>query len=462
MLKGSSILVALYLLMALATGNVNAQQNRRESIHGASTPNRMPLVFTKNMGQWDDRVLFRTDAGGATMWFMKDGVTYQFTRRAGPGSAVASLNTNSSGHWASAAMAHEPDSIDQLVFSARFVGANPNVEVISEGLMEYKCNYFLGSDPAGWRTDVPNFELITYKDIYPGIDLRYSSDGFGQAVCEIVAGPDAELSQLNVEYEAIEGIFIDSERKLKMKTKWGEIVEAFESGPGLVSLSGLASPTGTVVSSPHKKLQQGVMSETLVMTYGSYLGGAGDDYGYGIAIDSSGNVYVTGNTNTADFPTVFPHSTYHSGWDVFVAKLSNEDNSLVFSTYFGGASHDFAWDLAADKSGDIYVTGYTYSADLPIVNPYQSYQGVADAYVTKLSSLGNSISYSTYLGGTGFEMAFSIAVDEGGSAYVTGETGSPTFPTLNSLQSLRDGDAFVTRLSSSGSSLIYSTFLGGG
>ena len=121
------------------------------------------------------------------------------------------------------------DSIEQLVLTAKFVGANPNPEVIAEGQMEYKCNYFLGNDPTKWHTDVPNYEAITLKDIYPGIDLKYSGDGNGQAAYEFIAAPGADIAQIKVEYEGAEETSLDADGRLILKTKWGDMIAAIKS-----------------------------------------------------------------------------------------------------------------------------------------------------------------------------------------------------------------------------------------
>ena len=445
--------------------------------------NQMPLAFTKNMGQWDERVLFRANAGGATMWFTKEGVTYQFTRhidtetdtssghpRAGgdPGSLKArSLDSRFRGNDI------EKDSVEQLVLTAKFLGANPNPEIIAEGQMEYKCNYFLGNDPSKWHTDVPNYEAIKLKDVYPGIDLKYSGDGNGQASYEFIAAPGADIAQIKVEYEGAEETSIDADGRMVVRTKWGDMIAAIKtptngelSGTG--SLSQLSEKTIGVEADGSTRQALGTLAVELV--YSTYLGGGDRDEVQSIAVDGSGNAYVTGFTRSTNFPTSNPYqSTYQGGvWDVFVSKLSSSGNSLIYSTYLGGGDSDAGYGIAVDGSGNAYVTGITPSSNFPTQNAYQATLGGGgdnDAFVTKLSSSGNSLIYSTYLGGSGGDFGIGgIAVDGSGNAYVAGYTNSSNFPTLNPYQSTNQGgiDVFVTRLSSTGNSLIYSTYLGGG
>src|ERR1022692_4291600 len=201
------------------------------------------------------------------------------------------------------------------------------------------------------------------------------------------------------------------------------------------------------------------------LVYSTYLGGSSSDYGNGIAVDSSGNAYVTGVTNSTDFPTMNPlQPTYGGGGDAFVAQLNPTGSALVYSTYLGGSGDDFAYDTAVDSSGNAFVTGITFSTNFPTMNPLQpTYGGNGDAFVTKFNPTGSGLIYSTYLGGSGEDSSNGIAVDSSGNAYVTGGTSSPNFPTMNPLQPTFAGvqDAFVAQLNPTGSALVYSTYLGG-
>jgi len=201
------------------------------------------------------------------------------------------------------------------------------------------------------------------------------------------------------------------------------------------------------------------------LVYSTYLGGSGDDeIGYGITADSEGAAYVTGYTESTDFPIQSPFQEVYGGGgsDVFVTKFSSDGSSHIYSTYLGGSSGEKGYDVTVDGDGVAYVTGYTYSDDFPLKNPFQAKAG-SDAFVTKFSSNGTNLIYSTYLGGSSSEYGKGIAADSGGAAYVTGYTYSTDFPTKNAYQGTSGGytDAFVTKFSSSGTSLVYSTYLGG-
>ena len=203
------------------------------------------------------------------------------------------------------------------------------------------------------------------------------------------------------------------------------------------------------------------------LQYSTYLGGSTADVGFGIAVDSTGAVYVAGETESVGFP-VTPgafQTTFGGGMtDCFVSKLNPVGSALVYSTFLGGLQQDVCNGIAIDPTGDAYLAGTTYSTNFPVVNPIQQAGGTASAFVTKINAAGTALIYSTFLGGTNVDLGNAIAVDASGSAYIAGSSASIDFPvTPGVLQSVQNGvyNAFVSKLSPSGSSLVYSTLLGG-
>jgi len=200
------------------------------------------------------------------------------------------------------------------------------------------------------------------------------------------------------------------------------------------------------------------------LVYCTYLGGSGDDRAYGIAVDASGDALVTGSTMSPNFPVHSPLQTKLAGpRNAFVAKLNPAGNGLLYSTYLGGNGSDIAYGMAVDGSGNAYIVGDTTSSNFPASGVQTAYKGAQDAFVAKVSANGSQLLYSTYLGGSSIDHGAGIAVDASGSAYVTGSTYSPDFPTANAWQPANAGgqDAFISRLSPNGSTLLYSTYLGG-
>jgi len=438
----------------------------------------MPLAFTENQGQFGEKTKFRCNAMGATFYFATGEVAYLFSRQ------TDERMEETMGPWTS--VSDMPDSPDRfsrprykregLLVRAGFVGANPNAEVVGEGMLPHKCNYFYGNDPSKWHTDVPNYSSVRYQNIYPGIDLRYYGDGRSLKY-DFIVKPGTDLSRIQIEYDGVNSLSVNTQGELVVSTKFGDVIErvpyAYQKIRGKREQISCRyaildrERIGFALDSDWDRSQPLYIDPQLA--YSTYLGGNDYDYGYGIAVDGSGCAYVTGEAYSTDFPTANPYDgSWNGASDVFITKFSPFGSSLIYSTYLGGNDYDHGYGITVDGSGCAYVTGETRSDDFPTANPYSgSYNGgYRDVFVAKLSASGDSLIYSTYLGGSGDDRSQtqSIAVDGSGCAYVTGSTRSDDFPTTaNPYDGNLDGseDAFVTKLSVAGDSLIYSTYLGG-
>lgn len=202
------------------------------------------------------------------------------------------------------------------------------------------------------------------------------------------------------------------------------------------------------------------------LIYSTYLGGSRSEIGRAISVDSLMSAYVTGDTESSDFPILSPYQSSLAGndYDVFIAKFSSTGSNLIYSTYLGGERVDGGHGISIDSAMCAYVTGDTESSNFPTENSYQPvYANSVDVFVSKLSSSGSSLLYSTFLGGASVDRGVDISIDSSNCAHIIGKTNSWDFPVENPYQSNLAGgyDAFITKISSSGSSLIYSTYLGG-
>src|SRR5262249_14145642 len=200
-----------------------------------------------------------------------------------------------------------------------------------------------------------------------------------------------------------------------------------------------------------------------VLAYSTYLGGNSDDEGRGIAVDSAGNAYVVGQTSSTNFPTT-PGAFQTGGGTGFVTKLNAAGSARIYSTYLGGGA-DAVDAIAVDSVGNAYLTGFTQSSGFPTTAGAldSTLTGPSDGFVTKLNAAGSLVVYSTYLGGGNTEDGKAIALDSAGNAFVAGRTSSSNFPTVNAFDGSLNGsqDAFLTKLNAAGTALVYSTYLGG-
>ncbi|MGZ3493828.1 MAG: DUF7948 domain-containing protein, partial [Syntrophales bacterium] len=248
---------------------------------------------------------------------------------------------------------------------------------------------------------------------------------------------------------------------------------------GNAYITGLTGSTDFPTVNPIQATYGGGLSDGFVtkldpsgsaLVYSTYLGGNGNDYSEGIIVDSSGNAYITGSTESTNFPTFNAFQSSNAGdGDAFVTKLDSS-GALVYSTYLGGSDSDGGAAIAVDSSGSAYVTGETYSYNFPTKNPIQASLGglYSDAFVTKFNPAGTALVYSTFLGGKSgseydIDYGTGIAVDDLGSAYVVGSTWCTDFPTVNPIQGSNAGsrDLFIAKLNPPGTALLYSTYLGG-
>jgi hypothetical protein len=233
------------------------------------------------------------------------------------------------------------------------------------------------------------------------------------------------------------------------------------------------NPLQPAIGGTQDSFVAGLKSDGSALLFSTYLGGSGNESSFGLAVDLMKNIYVAGITDSIDFPTAAPlQPTLGGSSDAFVVKLAAGGGALIYSTYLGGNSVETGNAIALDAAGNAYVTGVTFSTDFPTVNPLQpNLSGVTDAFVAKIDRTGSALCYSTYLGGIDQDSGADIAVDWRGNAYIAGVTLSIDFPTIDVAQPMPDPNpmpsnartsAFATRINAAGSSLIYSSYLGGG
>lgn len=462
--------------------------------------------------------------------------------------------------------------------TTEFTHANPRTELLAEQVLPGFTNYFSGQDPQRWRREVPAYRRVRYRNLYPGIDLVFygAPDSLEY---DFIVHPGANPAAIELTLSGAQNPRVDASGELVLATRAGNVrwkrpavyqlspqgertavlgrfairrhnAVRFELGeydrqrdliidPVLsyatylggssndaahaIAIDGqgnvfVAGGTTSQNLPVQRALQPGYNGGSVsllsgdafiakfdpngALLYLTYLGGLGDDYAFGLAVDAAGNAWVAGGTNSKEFPVTpnaFQPAAAGTGGngllqmgDAFLAKINSTGNTLLYSTYLGGKLDDYASAVALDSAGNVYVTGSTRSQDFPVAgSPLQAkFAGAGgeqvfprygvvpfdagDVFVAKFNPAGTQLLYSTYLGGGLDDLATSIAVDSSGNAYVAGNTLSRDFPTTtaafqrtNKGSDLTNnifwnfGDAFVAKLNPSGSSLLYSTYLGG-
>jgi hypothetical protein len=445
----------------------------------AESYGKLPLSFEANHGQTDGRVKFLSRTSGYTVFLTGDEAVLAFS-----GSAAKRPAPKGASNFGAATVSQKrypdtnlnpatPQSMAGGVLRMKLRNANPAAKITGTDELAGTNNYFIGNDPAKWRTNVPTYGKVKYEGIYSGIDLVYYGNQ-RQLEYDFIVAAGADPRRIAFDVRGAKRIRQDAQGELVFKVaddeiRWHKpvVYQEKDGARQLVAARYALTDTNRVAFDVAKyDTSRPLYIDPLI--YSTYLGGSGQDGGSAIAVDSAGNAYVTGYTASTNFPTMNPLQPANAGgFDAFVTKLNPSGSALVYSTYLGGSGGDSGSGIAVDSAGNVYVTGGTGSTDFPVTpGAFQTtYGGNGDAFVSKISATGSALVYSTYLGGSGIygDSGSSIAVDSSGNAYVIGVTSSTDFPTMNPFQPAFGGglDAFVTKINPTGSALVYSTYLGG-
>ncbi len=428
---------------------------------------KMPLIFTPNLGQDDQQVAFTVQGRDKTIYFTETGLTIVFSaqiKTAEATGAAADKHTNPFQDRVA------PVPVERWALKLDFVGARV---VHPEGLKQTDTivSYFKGK-PDDWFTGIPTYARIVYPNLWPGIDLMYSGT-YDRLKYEFSLHPGADPGQISLAYRSASAVHLDESGQLQVSTPLGDLQD--EAPSAYQEINGKRTSVTTAYELQDSSFvfrlgaydpSYSLVIDPAVLVYAGYLGGSGKDAGNGIAVDHDGAAYVTGSTESSNFPALSgPDLNYNGGEDAFVAKVKPDGSGLVYAGYLGGSGRDCGYGIAIDSNGTAYVTGLTGSSDFPTLSgPELTYNGGAyDAFIAKLNPDGSGLVYAGYLGGSGDDNGTGIAVDYSGVAYVTGHTTSSDFPTLGgpNLSYNGDTDAFVTKLKPDGSGLVYSGYLGG-
>lgn len=456
---------------------------------------QLPLSFEPNQGQADSSVRYMSHGAGYTLFLTGDEAVFTVDGQDETDRILQNMDPHQRKKFEATKFyrvsprfhRHGKSSTVRMAIE----GASPSTSTIPLGQLPGKVNYFVGRNPAQWRTGIPTYRQVKYSGIYPGTDLLYYGRQ-GHLEFDFVLSPKADPKAIRLHFDGPGPLAINAGGDLK----FAAADRSFELlHPNVYQVrDGKRIPVqGHFVLHANNRVGIEIgkydRSTSLVvdpvLTYSTYLGGSGTDFADGIAVDAQGNAYVTGQATSTDFPTYNGYSSSGNANGIaFVTVFDPTGTTLLYSTYLGGSGGDWATGVAVDSLGGVYLTGLTVSTDFPMVNAFQSSlpSPNGSAFVARIDTTQSgvpSLGFSTYLGGGGNssnslgDIGFAIATDQSGLAYVTGQTGSDSssgtpFPTTaNALQSSLasvNGNAFLSVLNTiqgGPTALIYSTYLGG-
>jgi hypothetical protein len=485
-------LILSLLLVSAPSGRAETSGSETVKTQRLATYGRLPLSFEANQGQTDAQVKFLSRGRGYSL-FLTPNEAVLVLRKAEGARQQASEKTDS-------ALSTQNSELSSVV-RMKLAGANPQPRVVGLSELPGKVNYFIGNDPAKWRTNVPTYAKVKYAGVYPGVDAVYYGNQ-GQLEYDLIVAPGTDPKTIALAFEGAEKLELDEKGDLVLQIAGGELrlrkPLVYQEIGGVrkeISAAYVLDPNPKSKIANPKSASVGFQvasydaSKPLiidpVLVYSTYLGGTGADQGFGVAVNTSGNAFVVGSSASVTF-----NSAAHvdlgpgGGNDAFVAKLNATGSALDYLTFVGGSTEDQGFGIAVESSspgcagGCAYITGRTNSTNFPLKNAVQtSKSGSAstfDAFVTKLNEcgsldpcvVGGPAGYSTYLGGSQDESGNGIALDSANRAYVVGQTKSTNFPAKNALRSKNGGvtDVFVAKLDPAlvgAASLIYATYLGG-
>jgi len=444
----SLIMISIFASDSRVTGIMQQPITVKKNINSLA----IPLYFIPNQGQVHKKAQFYARTSGYTLWLTKEGLVFDSVKK-----------VEGSGR-----------DVSRLVF----LGSHEDPGLVPLEITGHQVNYLKGKDSSQWFTGLKTSKAVLYQSLYKDIDLKvYGIEK--QIEYDWLVKPGGDPNNIRFRYQNVKDTRINDKGDLVIETRLGELIHKRPVSYQVTAGKRVA------VNVDFKKLSTNdygfrvgsydtareLIIDPVILVYSTYLGGSGDDFGIGLAVDSSGCAYVTGDTYSTDFPTknAYQNTFGGGGKDGYVTKFSASGDSLVYSTYFGGSASEDPEGIQLDSSGRAYIVGLTASTDFPTQSAYQNTYGGGsnDVFVTILSASGTSLVYSTYLGGSGDDHGYAIALDSSKNIYITGRTGSTNFPTVNAYRDTFTGsgqneyDAFVTKIASSGSSLVYSTYLGG-
>jgi hypothetical protein len=489
----SLVILASSLLMMPAAAHGQSMQAYRKSEQPSSTTptpkvtsleGAMALRFEPNRGQTDNRVKFFSRQSKYNLFLTDNEAVFALN---GPHAETKNPNPRRPAGLANS------NSAPPTVIRMQLVGAHPR-SITPSQQVPGQSNYFIGRDPRNWVRDVPQFSRVNYDQVYPGIDMAfYGNDRAFEF--DLILKPGADAHQVALRFAGARNVYTARNGDLVLSSVAGDL--ALRKPVAYQSIDGEKKPVKVrfvarrsnefgIALGAYDPRRELVIDPTVL--YSTYLGGNASDVGQAVAVDSTGAVYLTGETSSSNFPITAgsAQSTLAGATDVFVTKFTTDGSALVYSTYLGGSDQQggdtsvgptsSGNTIAVDGAGNAYVAGGTNTSDFPLCPPANNCPAPAqgtyaggknDAFVVKINPTGG-LAYSTFIGGSDVDIAEGIAVDASGNMYVGGQTQSSNLPVVQPLQGLYKGgtDGFLAKIDGTTGSVTvgqfkYLDYLGG-
>ena len=446
------------LAAQLSDGAIRSNEQSKEPNAKASTRigqsyGKLPMRFESHYDQNNSRVKFIVRGSGYSL-FLTDNEAVMRLRKKSAGSPNEDLGSGSTEFTIPNSASLKPklefQNTQTATLRMKLVGANRDSRVSGDERLQSKSSYFYGADPKKWRTNVANFGRVRYEAVYPGIDLVWYGDQ-RRLEHDFIVAPGADSKRIKLSFAGADSISIDKDGAVNMRL--GDdaarllkpIVWQEENGERRnVECRYKINRSNQVEFQIGDYDRRRTLVIDPVLAYSTYIGGSGLDQTADIAIDNDGFAYITGLTDSTDFPGSNPIQPARGAQtDVFVLKLNQAGDSVIYGAWLGGDGNEGGVEIAVDPTGAATITGSTTSDNFPTKNALQPVKkGTTDAFVAKLNPAGNDLIYSTYLGGSLVDNANALAVDANGNAYLTGITDSIDFPLKGAFQNARNDSSF--------------------
>jgi hypothetical protein len=447
----------------------------------------LPLAFEANQGQTDPQVKYMARGNGYKLFLTSSKAILSLSGHNSHSQVRDAMMRKRRGAAGVKAMMKKQSAQDRQASPAaslqmNFLGANPLSQLAAEDLQSGTVNYFLGNDPSRWHSRVPLYGRVSYRKIYPGIDLAFHGASH-QLEFDYLVSPGADATAIALDFQGAESVHSDAAGNLVLATSSGPVQlnkpVAYQSKNGareFVDASFVLNAKNQVsfALGPYDHNRELVIDPTV--TYSTYFGGSSADYGISVAVNASGDAFVAGATDSA---SILGTSTGAAGYDAFVTEIG-PSGTLIFASYFGGSQDEFPGGIAVDSQG-IYVSGTTASSDFPVTGGAAqtvflggTVGGSNDAFAVKLALNGSSITWGTYIAGSGSDSGLGVAVDTLHNVYVVGETFSTNLGgLLGGINPLPGGnalnlginstgdDGYIVKVNASGASFGLVSYLGG-